>query len=176
MVEGEAEIDMASLDPKRYGSWMTTEFAARKNEECYDHVYILHHPDEERPTARPLRTSPAYDRQAARGAQFGWAGGWERPNYYAPQGFSDHDSRSFRRGAWWQYAVDEAKAVRESAGLIDATLQELDQILYAGTTSLSSLNESYASLLTRMSAYVGLFKTLGGGWSANLTNKETAKE
>ncbi|MEP2031478.1 MAG: FAD-dependent oxidoreductase [Paracoccaceae bacterium] len=121
MVEGEAEIDMASLDPKRYGSWMTTEFAARKNEECYDHVYILHHPDEERPAARPLRTSPAYDRQAARGAQFGWAGGWERPNYYAPQGFSDHDSRSFRRGAWWKYAVDEAKAVRETAGLIDAT-------------------------------------------------------
>ncbi len=121
MVEGEAEIDMASLDPKRYGSWMTTEFAARKNEECYDHVYILHHPDEERPAARPLRTSPAYDRQAARGAQFGWVNGWERPNYYAPEGFSDHDSRSFRRGGWWQYAVEEAKAIREGVGLIDAT-------------------------------------------------------
>ncbi|WP_298260836.1 FAD-dependent oxidoreductase [uncultured Litoreibacter sp.] len=121
MVEGEAEIDMASLDPKRYGSWMTTEFAARKNEECYDHVYILHHPDEERPAARPLRTSPAYDRQAARGAQFGWVNGWERPNYYAPMGFSDHDSRSFRRGGWWQYAVEEAKAIREGVGLVDAT-------------------------------------------------------
>ena len=35
MGEGEAEIDMASLDPKRYGSWMTTEYGARKNEECY---------------------------------------------------------------------------------------------------------------------------------------------
>ena len=33
MVDGEAEIDMASLDPKRYGDWMTTEYAARKNEE-----------------------------------------------------------------------------------------------------------------------------------------------
>jgi dimethylglycine dehydrogenase len=119
MVEGEAEIDMASLDPKRYSNWMTTEFAARKNEECYDHVYILHHPDEERPAARPLRTSPAYDRQAARGAQFGWVNGWERPNYYAPVGFNDHDSRSFRRGGWWKYAVDEAKAMRE--GVIDAT-------------------------------------------------------
>lgn len=121
MVEGEAEIDMASLDPKRYGSWITTEFAARKNEECYDHVYITHHPDEERPAARPLRTSPAYDRQAARGAQFGWVNGWERPNYYASMGFNDHDSRSFRRGGWWQYAVEEAKAMREGVGLIDAT-------------------------------------------------------
>ena len=124
MVEGEAEIDMASLDPKRYGDWMTTEFAARKNEECYDHVYILHHPDEERPACRPLRTAPAYDRQKARGAQFGFMNGWERPNYFgpvdAPDDF-DHDGRSFKRGAWWQHAVDEAKAIREGVGLIDAT-------------------------------------------------------
>jgi dimethylglycine dehydrogenase len=121
MVNGEAEIDMASLDPKRYGNWMTTEYAARKNEEAYEHVYILHHPDEERPACRPLRTSPAYDRQAARGAQFGHVNGWERPNYFAPAGFNDHDSRSFRRGGWWQYAVEEAKAIREGVGLIDAT-------------------------------------------------------
>ena len=122
MVQGEAEIDMAALDPKRFGSnWMTNEYAARKNEECYDHVYILHHPDEERPACRPLRTSPAYDRQKSRGAQFGQVNGWERPNYFAPQGFNDRDSRSFRRGAWWPYAVDEAKAIRQSVGLIDAT-------------------------------------------------------
>ncbi|MFD1508499.1 GcvT family protein [Lacimonas salitolerans] len=125
MVEGEAEIDMASLDPKRYGQdWMTTEYAARKNEECYEHVYILHHPDEEREACRPLRTGPAYDRQKARGAQFGCVNGFERPNYYgpldAPDSF-DHDARSFRRGDWWQYAVDEARAIREGVGLIDAT-------------------------------------------------------
>ena len=124
MVEGEADIDMASLDPKRYGDWMTTEFAARKNEECYDHVYVVHHPDEERPVCRPLRTAPAYDRQAKAGAQFGFVNGWERPNYYGPldalENF-DYDSRSFRRGAWWEHAVEEAKAIREGVGLIDAT-------------------------------------------------------
>jgi dimethylglycine dehydrogenase len=124
MTEGEAEIDMASLDPKRYGSWMTTEYAARKNEECYSHVFILHHPDEEREACRPLRTGPAYERQKARGAQFGCVNGFERPNYFgpldAPENF-DHDSRSFRRGGWWQHAVEEAKAVREGVGLIDAT-------------------------------------------------------
>jgi dimethylglycine dehydrogenase len=124
MTEGEAEIDMASLDPKRFGGWMTTEYAARKNEECYDHVFILHHPDEEREAARPLRTAPVYDRQKTLGAQFGQVNGWERPIYYgpkdAPEDF-DHHTRSFRRGGWWQYAVDEARAIRETAGLIDAT-------------------------------------------------------
>ena len=125
MVAGEAEIDMASLDPKRYGAdWMTTEYAARKNEECYSHVFILHHPDEEREACRPLRTAPAYDRQKALGAQFGCVNGWERPNYYGPVGAPDsfdHDSRSFRRGGWWDYAKAEAEAIRQTAGIIDAT-------------------------------------------------------
>ena len=124
MVEGEAEIDMASLDPKRYGRWMTTEYAARKNEECYSHVYILHHPDEERAAARPLKTAPSYDRMKAHGAQFGQVNGWERPNYFgpldAPDNF-DHDARSFRRGGWWPYAVEEAKAIRDGVGMIDAS-------------------------------------------------------
>ncbi len=123
MTQGEAEIDMASLDPKRYGNWMTTEYAARKNEECYNHVFILHHPDEEREACRPLRTAPAYDRQIKLGAQMGQVNGWERPNYYGPvdaPATFDHDGRSFRRGTWWPHAVAEAKAVRETVGIIDA--------------------------------------------------------
>ena len=139
MVEGEAEIDMASLDPRRFSSdWMTTEFAARKNEEAYAHVYILHHPDEERPACRPLRTAPAYDRQKARGAQFGFVNGWERPNYFgpldAPDSF-DHDARSFRRGGWWAHAVEEAKAVREGVGLIDATAFTKHRVHGPGATA-----------------------------------------
>jgi dimethylglycine dehydrogenase len=139
MTQGEAEIDMASLDPKRYGSdWMTTEYASRKNEECYNHVFILHHPDEEREACRPLRTSPAYDRQKARGAQFGQINGWERPIYYgpvdAPADF-DHHTRSFRRGGWWQYAVEEARAIRETAGLIDATAFAKHRISGPGATA-----------------------------------------
>ena len=124
MTQGEAEIDMASLDPRRYGQWMTTEYAARKNEECYEHVFILHHPDEEREACRPLRTAPAYDRQKEMGAQFGQVNGWERPNYYGPKDAPadfDHDSRSFRRGAWWPYAKAEAEAVRNTVGIIDAS-------------------------------------------------------
>ncbi|MBL4541543.1 MAG: FAD-dependent oxidoreductase [Rhodobacteraceae bacterium] len=138
MADGEAEIDMGSLDPRRYGAWMTTEYAARKNEEAYEHVYILHHPDEERPACRPLRTAPCYDRMAARGAQFGQVNGWERPNYFGPLDASDsfdHDARSFRRGAWWRHAVDEASAIRNGVGLIDATAFTKHWVTGAGATA-----------------------------------------
>ncbi|WJS86123.1 FAD-dependent oxidoreductase [Paracoccus sp. TOH] len=135
MTAGEAEIDMASLDPRRFGQWMTTEYAARKNEESYEHVFILHHPDEEREACRPLRTAPAYDRQIAAGAQMGQVNGWERPNYYAPAGFDDHASRSFRRGGWWQYAKAEAEAVRNTAGLIDASAFTKHRVYGPGATA-----------------------------------------
>ncbi|MCY3874457.1 MAG: FAD-dependent oxidoreductase [Rhodobacteraceae bacterium] len=135
IVEGEAEIDMASLDPKRYGQWMTTEYAERKNEECYEHVYILHHPDEEREACRPLRTAPCYDRMKARGAQFGQVNGWERPNYFAADGFNDRESRSFRRGGWWQYAAEEARAIRNGVGMIDATAFAKHMVTGKGATA-----------------------------------------
>ncbi len=119
MVNGEAEIDMTSLDPKRYGSWITTEYTAEKNEECYEHVYVLHHPDEERPACRPLRTFPSYEKLKELGAQFGQVNGWERPNYFSEDTFNDEEARSFRRGEWWKYAKSEAVAIRQNVGLID---------------------------------------------------------
>ncbi len=135
ITEGEAEIDMWSLDPRRFGKWMTREYAARKNEEAYEHVYILHHPDEERPACRPLRTAPCYDRMKARGAQFGHVNGWERPNYFAPEGFDDHDSRSFRHGGWHEFAVAEARAIRESVGMVDATAFAKHKVSGPGATA-----------------------------------------
>lgn len=135
ITQGEAEIDMWSLDPRRYGRWLNREYAARKNEECYDHVFILHHPDEEREACRPLRTAPCYDRMAARGAQFGQVNGWERPIYFAPQGFDDHASRSFRRGGWWEFARAEAEAVRSGVGMFDATAFTKHRVKGPGATA-----------------------------------------
>ncbi|EKE43975.1 aminomethyl transferase family protein [Oceaniovalibus guishaninsula JLT2003] len=121
MTEGEAEIDMAALDPRRFGPWIASDHAVAKNEETYAFLLKPHYPDEERPAARPLRTAPCYDRMKALGARFGQVDGWERPNYFAPQGFSDKDAWSFRRGGWWPFARAEAEAIRNAAGLIDAS-------------------------------------------------------
>ncbi|MCP1334932.1 GcvT family protein [Futiania mangrovi] len=135
ITQGEAEIDMWSLDPRRYGPWINRNYAARKNEECYEHVFILHHPDEEREACRPLKTAPCYDRVKARGAQFGQVNGWERPTYYADTpDFDDHAARSFRRGGWWRFAEAEARAVREGVGLFDVTPFAKHRIMGPGAT------------------------------------------
>ena len=50
-----------------------------------------------------------------------------------------------------------AKFRGQQQSIIDATLQELDEILFAGQVNLSALNESYAALSARMGAYVERF-------------------
>ena len=59
---------MASLDPRRFGGWMTTEYAAKRMRNAYEHVFILHHPDEEREAASRCAPPPPMTRQIARRA------------------------------------------------------------------------------------------------------------
>ena len=68
-----------------------------------------------------MRTSPLHDRLAARGACFGEAAGWERANWFAPEGVEPKYEYSYKRQNWFPYAAAEHKAVREAVGLFDMT-------------------------------------------------------
>jgi dimethylglycine dehydrogenase len=86
IVEGEPGIDMMAVDPRRYGPYTSKRYVVQKNEETYRNVFVIHFPDEERPDARPAKTSPVYDKLARMGAVFGQRYGWERANWFAPPG------------------------------------------------------------------------------------------
>ena len=86
IVEGEPGIDMLALDPRRFGPYTSKRYLVQKNEETYRNVFTVHYPDEERPDARPAKTSPIYDRLKHLGAVFGQRYGWERANWFAPPG------------------------------------------------------------------------------------------
>jgi len=121
MVEGEPGIDMWDVDARRFGDYANKRYTKIKNEECYEHVFILHYPLEERPAARPAKTAPAYLRQKELGAVFGQKFGWERANWFAPKGMEPKDKYSFRRTNFFEPVREEVKAVRERAGLLDLT-------------------------------------------------------
>ncbi len=67
IVEGEPGIDMMAVDPRRYGPYTSKRYVVQKNEETYRNVFVIHFPDEERPDARPAKTSPMYDKLDAHG-------------------------------------------------------------------------------------------------------------
>ncbi|MFP6727972.1 MAG: FAD-dependent oxidoreductase [Alphaproteobacteria bacterium] len=121
MIEGEPTIDMLGVDPRRFGEYANFAYLKAKNEEAYANVFTIHYPDEERPAGRPLRQAPCYDRMKNLGAVFGQKAGWERPNWFAPQGTSQEDDWSFRRSAWFENVGNECRNVAENVGLLDMT-------------------------------------------------------
>jgi dimethylglycine dehydrogenase len=121
ITEGEPTIDMLGAESRRFGDYATKAYLWRKNEEAYTNVYTIHYPDEEREAARPLRMAPCYDRMQALGAVFGQKSGWERPNWFAPEGVAQEDHWSFRRSKWFEHVGNECRNVAEHVGLLDMT-------------------------------------------------------
>ena len=119
IVEGEPTIDMLGVDPRRFGDYATKSYLVRKNEEAYANVFTIHYPDEEREAARPLRQTPCYDRLKKQGAVFGQKFGWERANWFAPEGTEAKDDWSFRRSGWFEAVGNEARQVAEHVGVLD---------------------------------------------------------
>ncbi len=119
IVEGESTIDMMGVDPRRFGPYASRGYLRTKNEEAYANVFTVHYPDEERHAARPLRRTPCYDRMKDRGAVFGHVYGWERPNWFAPEGVEAKDVWSFRRSNYFEHVGNECRHVHEKVGLLD---------------------------------------------------------
>ena len=121
IVDGEPTIDMLGVEPRRFGDYASKSYLIKKNEEAYANVFTIHYPDEERPAGRPLRQAPCYDRLKNLGAVFGQKFGWERANWFAPEGVPQEDDWSFRRSAWFEHIANECKNVTENVGLLDMT-------------------------------------------------------
>ena len=89
--------------------------------EAYGKHYTMAWPHEEYDSGRPLRVSPLYERLKDQGAVFGSKLGWERPNWFAPQGVEPNDIYSFGRQNWFEYVGGEHRACRETSALFDQT-------------------------------------------------------
>jgi dimethylglycine dehydrogenase len=121
IVEAEPGIDMLAVDPRRFGPYTSKRYVVQKNEETYASVFTIHFPDEERPAARPAKTSPVYDKLDRLGAVWGQRYGWERANWFAPPGVARRDEWSFRRSNYFVHVGNECRLMRQRVGVIDLT-------------------------------------------------------
>lgn len=119
MIEGEAEIDMRQFDPARFGAFATKEYTLAKVIDTYECLYHTHCPYEEREAGRPVFKDPLYERLKSEGAVFGESFGWERANWFAPEGMDAKDVLSFRRTNWHGPVGEECRAVRERIGVLN---------------------------------------------------------
>ena len=83
MVDGRPALDLHECDLNRFDvSQLSPSYVRERSTRSFVEVYDIIHPLDP-PSVRNLRVSPFHPRQVALGAEFGEAGGWERPLWYA---------------------------------------------------------------------------------------------
>jgi dimethylglycine dehydrogenase len=200
IVDGEPTVDLMGVDPRRFGPYATEGYLIAKNEEAYANVFTMHYPDEERSAARPLKTTPIYDRLKKLGGVFGSVYGWERANWYAPQGYdiakdqlgvgadviTNHnhappleDGRivekwSFRRSNYFEHVGNEVKNVHENVGVLD--MSPFAKIEVSGRGARAWLDSILANAIPKKRGRIALchVPTPAGGVKAEFTVYEWA--
>ena len=117
MIEGEAERDVTGLDVGRFGKWITPGYTRPKVIENYQTRFSIAYPNEEKPAARPHRTTPMYDIFDGMGAVWGHQFGLEVVNYFAAGDEPRYETPSFRRSNAWNATAREVAAVRNGVGI-----------------------------------------------------------
>ena len=119
MVDGDPGADIWGMDVARYGDWTTLAYTNAKVRENYSRRFSIRFPNEELTAARPLRTTPIYERLEAEHAVFGDYCGLEHPLWFAPTAEEAEDRVSFRRSNAHPHIGAECKAVQNSVGLLE---------------------------------------------------------
>ena len=133
MVDGDPGADIWGMDVARYGTWTTPAYTNAKVRENYSRRFRIRFPNEELPAARPLRTTPVYDRLAAENAVFGEYCGLEHALWFAPRGQPAKENVTFHRSNAHQNVAAECRAVRDAVGLIEISSYGKFEITGAGT-------------------------------------------
>ncbi len=121
IIDGDPGFDIWAMDVSRYGSWANMSYTSKKVIENYGRRFRITFPNEELPAARPLRTSPLYDRFRNQGAFFGAAYGLEQALWFAPKGKKAQEKITFRRSNAFPIIGDECRLVRNGVGVIEIT-------------------------------------------------------
>jgi 4-methylaminobutanoate oxidase (formaldehyde-forming) len=120
ILDGEPSLNLWPLDIRRFGPHHNSKKAMYERAvELYGKHYTMHWPFEEHESARGIRRSPLYELLKERGAVFGSKSGWERPNWFAPEGVEAKDQCAFENPNWFKHAANEHRLVREGVALID---------------------------------------------------------
>lgn len=139
IIEGAPSLNIWPLDIRRFGSYhRSRKYCVDRTSEAYGKHYTIHWPSEEHDTARGIRRSPLYQTLKEKGAVFGTKYGWERANWFAPEGVEPKDELNFEMPNWFKYVAAEHKAARENVVLIDQT--PFSKIEVEGPGALKFLN------------------------------------
>ena len=140
---GEPSTDLWDVDIRRFAPFTGNKRAlAERTGETLGLHYAMRWPRQELVTGRPLRTSPLYDLLAAKGASFGSRNGWERANYFRPDG-APEPAYTLETPGWLPWLQAEQRATREAVALYDQS--SFAKLLLQGRDALAVLQHLCAN-------------------------------
>jgi glycine cleavage system T protein len=120
IIDGRPPMDLWDVDIRRMHPFQRNRnYLHDRTVESLGLLYAMHWPYRQAATARGVRRSALHDRLAASGACFGEVAGWERANWFAPDGVEPEYRYTYGKQNWFPYSADEHRAVRERVGLFD---------------------------------------------------------
>ncbi|MFZ1773822.1 MAG: FAD-dependent oxidoreductase [Rhizobiaceae bacterium] len=120
VVRGEAPLDLWVVDIRRFsGLHEDRQWVCDRTLEAYGKHYTIGYPHEEYLSGRPSIVSPLYERLKQHRAVFGSKLGWERPNWFAPEGMAAEDVYAMGRQNWFGAVGAEHAHVRGHVGIFD---------------------------------------------------------
>ena len=135
---GHAPMDLWGNDIRRMYPFMGTQsFIEERVSETLGLLYARHYPHRQFETGRDVRHSPIHERLVEHRACFGQVAGWERPNWFAPQGVEPVYDYSFDKPSWFEHWAAEHKAAREGVVLFDQS--SFSKYLVQGADALTHL-------------------------------------
>jgi len=177
IVGGAAPFDLSELDIRRVQPFQNNKaYLYHRASEALGLLYDLHWPYRQYETARGVRLSPLHERLKERGACFGEVAGWERPNWYAPDGVAPKYEYSYKRQNWFDHSAAEHRAVREAVGLLDQT--SFAKFLVQGADAEAALQRICANDVAVPAGKVVYTQWLNerGGIEADLTLTRLAED
>lgn len=120
MEHGQATMDLWSNDIRRMFPVQNTQhYLQDRVSETLGLLYARHYPFRQYESARNVRHSPIHERLESLNACFGETAGWERANWFAPEGVEPVYKYSFGKQNWFEYSADEHRAARENVVMFD---------------------------------------------------------
>jgi dimethylglycine dehydrogenase len=121
IVHGDPGADIWAMDVARYGDFATLAYTNAKVRENYSRRFRITFPNEELPAARPLITTPIYDRLTEHNAVWGAGFGLEHPLWFQEKGKEPVENITFYRSNAFPVVAEESRAVRERVGFSEAS-------------------------------------------------------
>lgn len=120
--QGYPEEQLWPVDIRRWFPWQrNARYLHDRVKESVGILYEQHYPNRQRRTARPVICSPIHDRLKANGAAFSMIAGWERADWFAPEGVEPVHKYDWRNPNWLPYQKEEHLSVRHGVGIYDLT-------------------------------------------------------